>query len=402
MSSNSVGVNFPFVSRSLALLKAQQKVLDGKKKNFTPFSIMKSANLEFVLARHFGFCFGVERAVQIAYEALDLHRGEEVFLLSEMIHNPDVNEDLKRRGVVFLFDTLGNELRPLTTLNPESVVILPAFGVSLDIEARLKEQGVLIERYDTTCPFVERVWKRARQLGASGYTIVVHGKPLHEETRATFSRASATSSSIVVLSLDEARLLASYIKGEVSIDSFWRVFDGRVSSGFDPEVHLQRVGVINQTTMLAEETSELANILREALLVKYGPQGDIKDVFADTRDTLCYATSENQSSVHALLNEEVNLALVIGGFNSSNTTHLAKICGRKFPTFHIRSAQDILSLDSVTCLDLSTREVMNKNLRSCLPVDSKPIRIAVTAGASTPDAIVEEVMDSIAELVRDH
>lgn len=393
---------FPLVSKHLYSLKANRKQEDGKKKNFAPFHLI-SGCVEFILARHFGFCFGVERAVGIAYDALNQNKGKKVFLLSEMIHNPDVNEDLKGRGVIFLLDTLGNELYPIDQLKAGDVVILPAFGVSLEVEKQLRERGVNVEQYNTTCPFVERVWKRAKQLGESGYSIIVHGKPAHEETRATFSRAAAYAPTLVIRSIDEARMLASFIKGERVLSEFWAEFRGRASSGFDPAIHLRRVGVINQTTMLAEETAELASIIRAGLIEKVGEEAHsaVTDIFADTRDTLCYATSENQSSVHALLKEEAHVAFVIGGFNSSNTVHLAAICERSFPTFHIRGPDDILALDSVKCRDVSLGVEIFKSLTEYLPKDStSSVRVALTAGASTPDAIVEAVIDKIAAIVQ--
>jgi len=394
---------FPLVSKHLFSLKANRKIEDGKKKNFTPFHL-NFGRVEFILARHFGFCFGVERAVGIAYDALSRNKGERVFLLSEMIHNPDVNDDLKRRGVVFLLDTLGNELYPINCLNPGDVVILPAFGISLEIENQLRSRGVDVERYDTTCPFVERVWKRAKQLGESGYSIIVHGKPAHEETRTTFSRAAAYAPVLVLRSISEAQILSSFIKGDLSLSDFWATFEGRTSNGFDPAVHLMRIGVINQTTMLAEETAELASIIRGALVERRGKEAStgVSDIFADTRQTLCYATSENQSSVQSLLKEDAHIAVVIGGFNSSNTTHLAAICARSFPTFHIRGSDDLMALDSVKCRDISTGAEISKSLLEHLPRDTtSPVRVAVTAGASTPDAIVEYVIEKFQVIVQD-
>jgi 4-hydroxy-3-methylbut-2-enyl diphosphate reductase len=251
---------------------------------------------------------------------------------------------------------------------------------------------------------VERVWKRARQLGESGYSIIVHGKPAHEETIATFSRAAAYAPTLVLRSVHEARILSSFIRGELSLSDFWEAFEGRASMGFDPAIHLMRIGVINQTTMLAEETAELASIIRSALTQRAGEEANtgVSDIFADTRDTLCYATSENQSSVHALLKEEAHVAFVIGGFNSSNTAHLAAICERSFPTFHIRGPDDILALDSVKCRDVSSGVEIFKSLIEYLPKDpASSVRVAMTAGASTPDAIVEEVIEKFGVIVQD-
>jgi 4-hydroxy-3-methylbut-2-enyl diphosphate reductase len=198
--------------------------------------------------------------------------------------------------------------------------------------------------------------------------------------------------------------LSSFIKGELTLSDFWTAFEGRTSSGFDPAIHLKRLGVINQTTMLAEETAELASIIRTALIEKCGEEGDagVSDIFADTRDTLCYATSENQSSVHALLKEDAHVAIVIGGFNSSNTTHLAAICERSFPTFHIRGPDDLLAPDSVKCRDVMTGAEVIRSLVEFLPGGSASrIRVAVTAGASTPDVIVETVIEKFEVILRD-
>jgi 4-hydroxy-3-methylbut-2-en-1-yl diphosphate reductase len=394
---------FPFSSPSFSELKIQRKELDGRKKNFTPFSLV-DGNLEVALARHFGFCFGVERAVEIAYRAVAENKDRRVFLLSEMIHNPDVNNDLRSKGVQFLLDTSGKEVLFLSSLTPDDVVILPAFGVSLEMESRLTNLGIKPELYDTTCPFVERVWKKSRQIAEKGYTIIVHGKPAHEETRATFSRAAAYGPVLIIRSIAEALLLSEFILGKKDSLTFFDHFPDRTSENFDPVLHLMRCGVVNQTTMLAEETSEISRIVKEALLERSRKSLDAKspqteasaadtlnDVFADTRDTLCYATSENQNSVHSLMNVAADFAVVVGGFNSSNTTHLATICSRKFVTYHISQAADLISLNQIRFRDVASG-VVKTTTNWLLAKDPPKVKVVVTAGASTPDAIVEEVL----------
>lgn len=390
-----------FKSQKLSELKNARKDKNPRVKDFLPFEIVRG-DLKVYLARHFGFCFGVERAVEIAYRSLEEQRGKRVFLLSEMIHNPGVNSDLQSRGVKFLCDTAGNELIPLSSLVPEDTVILPAFGVSLEVEAKLREHGVQVELYDTTCPFVERVWKRAKQLGEKGYTIIIHGKPYHEETRATFSRASRYAPTLTVMTVAEARQLAELLRRKAPTEEFVQIFGDRVSEGFDFQENLKRCGVVNQTTMLAEETSEVVDLLREAIVERNCSENggahdegrDVRDVFADTRDTLCYATSDNQQSVKRLLTTNANFALVIGGFNSSNTTHLAKLCRTAFPTYHIRGTQDLISERAIVCRDEAGAA---RELEGWLP--GSPTVVALTAGASTPDMVVEQVIDRLGQLV---
>ena len=248
------------------------------------------------LARHFGFCFGVENAIEISYKAIDENPGKRIYLLSQMIHNPEVNADLQSRGVQFLQDTLGKSLVPLDTLTPEDVVIVPAFGTTTELEAKLTDLGVDVQKYNTTCPFVEKVWKRSAQLGGKDYTVVIHGKPQHEETRATFSHAAETGHALVVKDGAEAEWLAQWMEaGRVDVAGFWAKFEGRTTPGFKPEEHLRRVGVVNQTTMLASDTQAIADRIKVAV------DADQEGEFANTRDTLCYATNDNQSATRGAL-----------------------------------------------------------------------------------------------------
>lgn len=377
-------------------IKKERLALDPRKKDLSPTLIERGA-LKFKIARHFGFCYGVENAIEIAYRALEENSDKRVFLLSEMIHNPAVNGDLIAKGVKFLLSPEGTQLIPFEELTPNDIVILPAFGVTVEIFDRLAALGVNPRRYNATCPFVEKVWRRAAQLGEQGFSIVIHGKHFHEETRATFSHAALTAPSIVIRNIEEARRLAGYILAETPSERFSEDFADRYSPGFNPEKDLVRLGVVNQTTMLAGETREIAEYLKSVLVLRYGEDA-ISDHYADTRDTLCYATTENQTSVSELIREGGDLALVVGGFNSSNTSHLAKLCSSKVETYHIRGREDLLSIEEIRHYNLDKKEAMIST--GWYPRDRKEITILLTAGASTPDVLVEEVIDRVSSLAQ--
>lgn len=367
---------------------------DPRKRDLAP-SRIESNGVVFLLARHFGFCFGVDNAVEVAYRALAENPGKRVFLVSEMIHNPAVNADLAARGVQFLRTSDGKELIPTHTLKPEDVVIVPAFGAPLAIMDELTAGGIRVSAYDATCPFVEKVWRRAAQLGREGFSLVVHGKGYHEETRATFSRVqNCAPGGIVVKTLAEVDDLCRFIRGEGGRDEFTAAFSSKATPGFDKDIHLRRLGVINQTTMLAEETREVGRRIRLALIDRYG-EAVIGEHFADTRDTLCYATSENQAAARALLNEEADLAVVVGGFNSSNTANLATLLRQRFVTYHISGAEDIGDDGEIRHLSSQGAPVRE---RDWLPA-KHPTVIALTAGASTPDSAIDAVMCSLERLV---
>jgi 4-hydroxy-3-methylbut-2-en-1-yl diphosphate reductase len=368
----------------------------ASRKDLTP-SLLSYGNLTIKLARHFGCCFGVENALTIAQRALDERGTRRVFLLSEMIHNPQVNERLLEQGVTFLRTTCGKELYPFSELTKDDIVIVPAFGVELEILERLREQGVETSQYDTTCPFVERVWKKARQLGESGYSLLLHGKAYHEETRATFSRAQQCAPTLIVRDGQEATLLASFILGKSPEEELRKVFQGKYSPEYNFSIHPYSVGVINQTTMLAEDTLEVSSIVRSALCERFG-ESEISRHFADTRDTLCYATSENQSSARALVANGADVALVIGGFKSSNTTHLRALCAQKIPSYHIEAASDILSLSEIRCYEPQWGAPRVSKEWCRRGASGEPIVMAVTAGASTPDEVVDVVIKRLQEL----
>lgn len=385
-------VPITYRSRLISAVKNKRKALDKLKKDFTP-TFLDFGPLHIYLARHFGFCYGVENAIEISFRTVDENPGKRIFLLSEMIHNPMVNDDLKKRGVQFLMDTYGNNLIDFETLTKEDIVIIPAFGTTLDIEKKLKGIGIQIQKYNTTCPFVEKVWNRAEAIAEKNYTIIIHGKPRHEETRATFSHSASNAPTVIVNDMQETIELAKYITGEKDAVNFYGEFAGKFSSGFDVVKDLQRIGVVNQTTMLASDTQAIADFLRDTIKVKYNlTEETIEERFADTRDTLCYATYENQSAVYGLLKTDADLAIVVGGYNSSNTSHLVELCEEKLPTFFIDSAERILSQEAILHYDFHSKK--EKHTDHFLPAKD-PIKILITSGASCPDALVEEVINKL-------
>lgn len=375
-------------------VKKIRKESDPRKKDFSP-SVLDFGDLQLFIPRHFGFCYGVENAIEKSYRALDENPGKRIFLLSQMIHNPAVNEDLLSHGIRFLQDTNGKQLIPWEELAPEDIVIIPAFGTTLEIKDKLNDLGIEHQTYNTTCPFVEKVWNRSEKLGSENYTVIIHGKASHEETRATFSHSASSSPSLIVKDMKETELLKKFIVGELPLEEFDSYFSGKYSEDFDPGKHLDKIGVVNQTTMLATETQAIADFLKQTMIDKFG-NGQLADHFADTRDTLCYATNDNQSATLELLNYSLDAAFVIGGHNSSNTTHLVEILEEKFNTFFIRDANSLNDDYSVDSFDIYSKEIQ----KSRLDFSNKPLKIAVTAGASCPDSIVDRVIQRIIELTR--
>ncbi|MFN1834898.1 4-hydroxy-3-methylbut-2-enyl diphosphate reductase [Balneola sp. MJW-20] len=374
-------------------VKEATKVMDPMKKDLQP-SVLDFGPVQFYVPRFFGFCYGVENAIDIAYRTVAEHPDKNIYLLSEMIHNPTVNEDLLDRGVKFLFDTDGTERIPISSLSSEDIVIVPAFGTTLEIQEELQKVGIDPYQYNTTCPFVEKVWKRGKQLGKKDYALVVHGKYQHEETRATFSHSADHSAVVVVLNPEEAKILAELMTGEKDASDFEKYFGHKSTPGFDPQKDLQRFGVINQTTMLATETQDVMDILKEAAISKFG-ESDILDHFADTTDTLCYATNENQSATLQLTQCDADLALVVGGYNSSNTMHLVEILEEHFPTFHVRDSEELISRAEIRHFNQWDKEI--RTTIDWLPGGKEPLKIAITSGASCPDILVDEVMLKVLE-----
>ncbi|MEJ2194085.1 MAG: 4-hydroxy-3-methylbut-2-enyl diphosphate reductase [Ignavibacteriaceae bacterium] len=350
-------------------IKNSRKSIDPRKKDYKP-TLLDFGSVRFYLARHFGFCYGVENAIEIAYKTIEENPGKRIFLLSKMIHNPGVNEDLQKLGVKFLMDTSGEKIFNWDELHPDDIVIIPAFGTTLDIEKKLNEKGINPYQYNTTCPFVEKVWNRSSQLGDENVCVIIHGKHYHEETRATFSHTIQKAPSVIVRDIEETKFLASVILNEKSSEEFYLFFDGKYSAKFIAENDLVHVGVVNQTT----------------------------EHFADTRDTLCYATNDNQEATYGLLNTDADLAIIVGGYNSSNTGHIVELCEKKLPTFFISSEEKIVSKDIITHFSIDNKkEITTENF---LP-PKVPINIVLTSGASCPDAIVESVLRKILTFYND-
>jgi 4-hydroxy-3-methylbut-2-enyl diphosphate reductase len=384
----------PVIYRSplITAIKQKRKEMDRMKKDFTP-TLLDFGPVQIFLARHFGFCYGVENAIEIAFKTVEENPGKRIFLLSEMIHNPQVNSDLKSHGVLFLQDNYGKTLIPFDELKPDDIVLIPAFGTTLEIEKKLNDIGIQTEKYNTTCPFVEKVWNRSEAIAKENYTIVIHGKPKHEETRATFSHAAATSPAVIVKDMEQAQELAKYILGEKPSSQFYIDFKDQYSKNFDAEKDLTRIGVVNQTTMLASDTQAIADYLKQTMIKKYHPaEENINEHFADTRDTLCYATNDNQTAVNRMLETKADLAIVVGGYNSSNTSHLVELCEEKLPTYFINNEEKILSPKQILYYNFHKKiELLTENF---LP-EKNPVKILVTSGASCPDALVEGVINKL-------
>lgn len=368
-----------------------RKGKDLRKQDFTP-TVLDFGPVQFYIARHFGFCYGVENAIEISYRALSENPGKKIYLLSQMIHNPAVNDDLQGHGIQFIMDTYGNQLIPWDKISANDVVITPAFGTTVEIENLLKEKGIQPEKYNTTCPFVEKVWKRSAKLGEDDFTVVIHGKQKHEETRATFSHSYQNAPSVVIKDMNEAQILGEIILGKRPMNEFETLFRERASEGFDPTIHFDRVGVVNQTTMLATETQAIADHLKNVMIEKFG-EADYKEHFADTRDTLCYATNDNQSATLGLMETDVDLAIVVGGYNSSNTSHLVELLEEKFPTYFISSENDLKEDGSVEHFNFHEGTI--GQTAKFLPKTDRPLKIALTSGASCPDAVVDRVLQKV-------
>lgn len=395
----SFDVPVQYRSPLITAIKQQRKAADKMKKDFTPTRLDMGV-LQIMLARHFGFCYGVENAIEISFRAVSENPGKRIFLLGEMIHNPGVNADLLAMGVRFMMDTSGNMLIDWDELTSNDIVIIPAFGTTLELEQKLRDKEIEPSTYETTCPFVEKVWNRAEKIGKDGYTIVVHGKPGHEETRATFSHSREHTPTVVVKDMKETEHLARYITGQLPAAQFYTDFEGQYSAGFDVTRDLQRIGVVNQTTMLASETQGIADYLKSIMVAHYqlSPE-QVGQRFSDTRDTLCYATNDNQSAVQGMLAETADFALVIGGYNSSNTSHLVELCEEKLPTYFINHEDCLVSADTIRHFDLHSHQ--EKETAAYIPVQ-RPLKVMITSGASCPDALVERVIERLSLLINEH
>lgn len=374
----------------IAKVKEARKITDPRKKDFSP-SILDFGPVQFLVPRHFGFCYGVENAIEISYRAIEENPDKRIFLLSQMIHNPTVNDDLESKGIKFIMDTQGNQFVEWDELKADDIVIIPAFGTTVEIMKLLSEKGIQIEKYNTTCPFVEKVWKRSDQLGKNDFSVIIHGKIKHEETRATFSHSYQGAPSIVILNMKEAETLAQFIRKERPVEQFYQEFEGKYSAGFDASKDLNRVGVVNQTTMLATETQGIADYFKHTMINIFG-EAEYKKHFADTRDTLCYATNDNQRATAGVLEKGADLALVVGGYNSSNTSHIVELCEEQMPTFFISAVGEIKGKDEIHHFNYPEKKMeISQNWLNT----KTPLRIVLTSGASCPDATVDAVMQKI-------
>lgn len=349
---------------------------------------LRVADLTFRLAAQFGFCYGVDRAVDYAYQTLEKFPDRRVILTGEIIHNPGVNARLRSKGIRFVGDP---EVRTLDDVASGDVVLLPAFGVPAGDFERLARSGAVL--VDTTCGSVLNVWKSVEKYAREGFTSLVHGKWAHEETRATVSRVLLHPGGryLVVLDLAEADLVADYIRRGGDREAFLARFRTAVSPGFDPDRDLARIGVANQTTMLSSESLEIARRIGKALEDRHGA-ADGKARFR-AFDTICSATQDRQDALEALLREPLDLLLVIGGFNSSNTTHLLEMAHGKVPAFHIEGPDGLVSADVVRHRPVGGKAAVEA--RGWRP--ARPATIGVTAGASTPDVTIGAVVTRVLE-----
>ena len=353
----------------------------------------EAGRLTVHLAREFGFCYGVDRAVDYAYQARKRFPVQRVFLTGEIIHNPHVNDQLRGQGIRFLSDPGERGVQ----LGTEDVVILPAFGLTIGELQRLDATGCTL--VDTTCGSVLNVWKNVKRYALDGLTSVIHGKYWHEETQATASQAVASNGGhyLVVLDRLEAEYVCAYIAGRGDREAFLAKFGAAASPGFDPDRHLERVGCANQTTMLSSESIEIGELFREAMRTRYG-ESELARRFR-AFDTICSATQDRQDAVNRLLDEQrLDLMLVIGGYNSSNTCNLARICGARVPTYHVAAPDGLISADAIRHRNVTTRE--EETSSGWLPATG-PLTVGITSGASTPDNLVERVIRTLDRYVNE-
>ncbi len=354
--------------------------------------IFTVGNTTIRLAKDFGFCYGVERAIDLAYAARKVFADKRVFLLGEIIHNPEVNRHLTEMGVISI--PVGQHETELSKLTPEDVVIVPAFGAETGLMKLISERGCLV--VDTTCGDVMSVWKRVRGYAKQGFTSIIHGKAIHEETRATSSRAlgdDGMGQYLVVLTLADVDYVCDYIRNGGDRAAFLTRFPpGSHSFGFDPDLHLKKVGVANQTTMLKSETEEIQRRVQKAIEDRDGGSKAGFQVF----DTICGATQERQDALFEMLRNKMDVLLVVGGYNSSNTTHLVEIGEQQLPTFFIRDAACLTSLEQIVHFDLHSKEETQSY--SSKLASSEPIVVGITAGASCPNNLIEDTIRRVFRL----
>lgn len=355
--------------------------------------VLQSGGTTVRLARDFGFCYGVERAIDLAYAARRVFADNRVFLLGEIIHNPEVNRQLDEMGIIRI--PIEEHLAQVAQLGPEDVVIVPAFGAETRLMKLIQERGCAI--VDTTCGDVMSVWKRVRGYAREGFTSIIHGKASHEETRATASRALGDAGNghyLIILTLDDVEIVCDFIRHGGDKAALLKRFDGGYSPGFDPDTHLRRIGVANQTTMLKSETEEIQRRLRQAVMDRDGADAGAANF--QVFDTICGATQERQDSLFDLLRQPLDMLLVVGGYNSSNTTHLVEIGEQQLPTFFIRTSECLTALETIVHFDIhQKRETQSYTDKLASPA---PVIIGITAGASCPNNLIEDTIFRVFEL----
>ncbi len=354
--------------------------------------VLEVPGMQLRLASAFGFCDGVRRAIEIAYATCKMFEGRRIWLIGEIIHNPEVNARLDAMGLRHL--PWNTDSPEYATLGTEDVVIIPAFGVPVPMRQMLEERGVQL--VDTTCGNVIKVWTRVRQYAARGITSVIHGKARHEESLATASHSlgdAGTGKFIIIFNEQDARLLADYIAGQEKREDFLAHFAGCTSENFDPDTDLEEIGMANQTTMLKDETAAIQRLLRAAVV-----QRDGCDARFHMFDTICGATQDRQNALFELLEHKLDFMLIVGGYNSSNTTHLASIAARSVPTYFVDSADCLLGGLNIRCYDPASRSIVERQLPASMADASHTLHVGITAGASCPANVIELVLRRLADL----
>lgn len=402
-----------------ALCLAIKEARRTKEKTSGEPAVLDFGAVTYVIPSHFGFCLGVQNAIERAYETVATHPNQRVFMLSELIHNPFVNEDLLARGLRYLQTDKGLPLRadgsvasskddPTTLWNEltqDDIVIIPAFGATNEDKTQLIRRGLSIRENDATCMLVEKVWKAARRYAKEGYTVLIHGKSEHEETKATFSNSSSYGPALMLRNMDHARRLAEVLQADTAdkVALFEASFAGLYSEGFDPLRDLEKIAVVNQTTLLRNETLSIIDYLRDVIADKFGEAEVANHLWSKGKgDTLCYATQVNQDALHKAVEQPIDVALVVGGKNSSNTFQLYRVCEERFgkAAHYIQSEANLLSLESVQhyIFPYNLTGAAPANVEEARPLFKTPVdkpRILLTGGASCPDGIIQQVIRRI-------
>ena len=401
-----------------ALCLAIKEARRNKEKSSGDPAVLDFGAVSYVIPSHFGFCLGVQNAIERAYETVAIYPSKRVFMLSELIHNPFVNEDLLARGLRYLQTDRGLPLRAdgkianskedskalWSQLTQEDIVIIPAFGATNEDKARLIRRGLSIRENDATCMLVEKVWKAARRYAQEGYTVIIHGKSEHEEAKATFSNSSSYGPALIIRNMEHARRLAEIIQAETSKKAalLEASFAGLYSDDFDPTRDLEKIAVVNQTTLLRNETLTIINYLRDVITAKYGESEVANHLWSKGKgDTLCYATQVNQDALQQAVEQPIDAALIVGGKNSSNTFQLYRVCAERFgeSAHYIQSESNLLSLETVRHYifpyNLPHGPATIEEERPLFNAPVKKPRILLTGGASCPDGIIQQVISRI-------